>query len=170
MHMTNPPAKNKYISLDLHRKAKLYGVPLVVPKNIGDEMAKGSMNALRFITAVKLLSDDKKDTEAISRELWKRLYSVHKDISQMPSILEAARDAKIAESLVEKASNFVKSNEVKDELKKSADELMEAGGFGAPSIIVHGKNGKELFFGSDQMQFVAEALGEKYLGPFPGKS
>lgn len=44
--------------------------------------------------------------------------------------------------------------EIKDELKRTTEEAVERGVFGAPSFFV----GRELFFGNDRLEFVERAL------------
>jgi hypothetical protein len=39
--------------------------------------------------------------------------------------------------------------------------------FGAPTIVVHTKEGPELFFGSDRFPLIAQLLKEVWKGPFP---
>ena len=45
---------------------------------------------------------------------------------------------------------------VKDELKANTEEAAQRGAFGAPTFFV----GKDMFFGQDRLEFVAEALTE----------
>ena len=45
--------------------------------------------------------------------------------------------------------------EVKDKLRANTDEAIARGAFGSPTMIV---NGKQLYFGNDQVPLVRQAL------------
>jgi len=54
-----------------------------------------------------------KDTEEISRQMWKRIYQFHKDISTPESFKEAGKLAKMQPELIEKAIAAIDQQELK---------------------------------------------------------
>uniref|UniRef100_A0A670K1D3 Glutathione S-transferase kappa 1 n=1 Tax=Podarcis muralis TaxID=64176 RepID=A0A670K1D3_PODMU len=80
MHSTGnrPPAlvpkKGEYMTKDLLRMAKFYQVPLHLVKDfLGSVLEKGSLKAMRFVTAVDMA--EPQFLEPVSRELWMRIWS-----------------------------------------------------------------------------------------------
>jgi len=55
--------------------------------------------------------------------------------------------------------NEIKTQAIKDQLRKNTDNLMERGGFGSPTIFI---NENDMYFGNDRLQLVKE----KILGNF----
>ena len=60
------------------------------------------------------------------------------------------------------------STENKDRMKAEAMELVEAGAFGFPWMVVENEVGKTInVFGSDRFELISFHLGKPWLGPFP---
>ncbi|XP_074049600.1 glutathione S-transferase kappa 1 [Macrotis lagotis] len=160
------PAKGKYMFMDLQNLKKLYQVPIQIPKDfLFVVMEKGSLNAMRFLTAVNM--ENPEMLEKVSRELWMRIWSRDEDITEPQSILAAAEKAglsgKQAKFLLEKCS----TDKVKNKLKETTDTAYNYGAFGLPTIVVHVDNKSHMLFGSDRMELLAHMLGEQWLGPVP---
>ncbi|XP_041964127.1 glutathione S-transferase kappa 1-like isoform X2 [Alosa sapidissima] len=84
------PRKFHYMAADLLRLGSYAGVPLRVPAQpVNVLMAKGSLEAMRFVTAVaeKETGGDAQ-VEKVSRELWMRIWSNSQDITQLSSLAE----------------------------------------------------------------------------------
>ncbi|KAG9484917.1 hypothetical protein GDO78_008168 [Eleutherodactylus coqui] len=163
------PKRGIYLGRDLKRVAEYYQVPLQRPSDVFHVMfQKGSLSAMRFLTAVQMSHPE--FLEEVSRELWLRIWSEDKDITEPESILQAAKKAGMREDLAKKLLSTITSPEVKSKLKETTDKALEYGVFGMPSIVAHINGRPELFFGSDRFELLAHMLGEKWLGPVPQKS
>ncbi|XP_076135810.1 glutathione S-transferase kappa 1-like isoform X2 [Alosa pseudoharengus] len=84
------PRKFHYMAADLLRLGSYAGVPLRVPAQpVNVLMTKGSLEAMRFVTAVaeKETGGDAQ-VEKVSRELWMRIWSNSQDITQLSSLAE----------------------------------------------------------------------------------
>ncbi|XP_077576133.1 glutathione S-transferase kappa 1-like [Stigmatopora nigra] len=163
------PNKFLFMGKDLARLAEYFNVPLQPPSDPADAMfRKGSLNAMRFVKAVeeKHPEADQK-VEKISRELWRRIWSEDKDITQPASLAEAAQNAGLRATEIEELQNLCTTQEIKDKLKKSTQDALDYGAFGFPLIICHINGKSEMFFGSDRFELMAHCLGEKWLGPQP---
>lgn len=165
------PKKALYLTKDVSRVAQYFNVPLQLPANPFEAMFdKGSLNAMRFVTAIqeKETGGDKL-VERVSRELWMRIWSQDKDITKPESLTEAAVKAGLSKSDIEEALAMATSNKIKEKLKKVTEEALELESFGFPWIVCHVEGRKEVFFGSDRFEQMAHCIGEKWLGPQPGK-
>ena len=78
------------------------------------------------------------------------------DISNLDTLSDIA-----AANGIEKVTfrNEIKTEIIKDQLRKNTDNLMERGGFGSPTIFI---NEIDMYFGNDRLQLVKE----KILGNF----
>ncbi|MEE6520100.1 hypothetical protein FKM82_017889 [Ascaphus truei] len=126
---------------------------------------EGSLSAMRFVTAVQMSHPE--FLEQVSRELWLRIWSEDKDITEPDSLLEAARKAGMALDQVEKLLGMISSPEVKSKLRETTEEALEYGTFGMPTMVAHIDGKPQLYFGSDRIEVLAHQLGEKWLGPVP---
>nr|KAG8539010.1 hypothetical protein GDO81_021609 [Engystomops pustulosus] len=113
---------------------------------------------MRFVTAVQMSHPE--FVESVSRELWMRIWSEDKDITEPESLLEAAEKAGIPEDLAKKLLSSITSPEVKNKLKENTEKALEYGVFGMPSIVAHINDKPELFFGSDRFELLAHLLGQ----------
>ncbi|XP_041649084.1 glutathione S-transferase kappa 1-like [Cheilinus undulatus] len=166
------PNKFMYMTQDLARLAEYFNVPLQTPSDPADVMfRKGSLSAMRFVAAVqeKEKGGDKK-VERVSRELWRRIWSEDKDITEPASLSEAAKKAGLSENEIKEVLSMYTSKEIKDKLKNSSEEALNYGAFGFPMIVCHVDGKPEMFFGSDRFELMAHCIGEKWLGPQPDKS
>lgn len=166
------PNKFLYMMKDLNRLAEFFGVPLQRPADPFEAMfEKGSLPAMRFVTAVQeTQKDGDKQVEKLSRELWRRIWSEDKDISEPASLWEAGRKAGLSDSDIEEALELSTSKEIKDKLKRTTQYALDNGAFGFPMMVCHVNGKPEMFFGSDRFELMAHCIGEKWVGPQPAKS
>ncbi|XP_073452345.1 glutathione S-transferase kappa 1 [Aquarana catesbeiana] len=163
------PKKGIYMHHDLVRQAEFCEVPLKEPSDFAHVMfRKGSLSAMRFVTAVQMMHPE--FVEPVSRELWVRIWSEDKDITEPESILEAAKKAGMSEDIAKKVLASISAPEVKNKLKETTDNALKYGIFGMPSIVAHINGKPQLYFGSDRFELLAHNLGEKWYGPVPQKS
>ncbi|XP_051921277.1 glutathione S-transferase kappa 1-like isoform X2 [Hippocampus zosterae] len=163
------PKKFLWMNHDLARLAVYFNVPLRPPSDPAEAMfRKGSLNAMRFVKAVqeKEMGGDQQ-VEKVSRELWRRIWSEDKDITEPASLAEAAQKAGLGSSEIEELQKLCTTPEIKDKLKSSTQEALEYGAFGFPVMVCHINGKAETFFGSDRFEVMAHCLGEKWLGPQP---
>ncbi|CAJ1062473.1 glutathione S-transferase kappa 1 [Xyrichtys novacula] len=166
------PNKFLYMTKDLERLAKYFNVPLESPSNPAEAMfVKGSLSAMRFVTAVQEMEKSgDEQVERVSRELWRRIWSEDKDITEPASLSEAAMKAGLSESEIKELLNKYTTQKIKDKLKFSSQDALNYGAFGFPLIVCHVEGKPEMFFGSDRFELMAHCIGEKWLGPQPDKS
>ncbi|XP_072281293.1 glutathione S-transferase kappa 1 isoform X2 [Pyxicephalus adspersus] len=162
------PKRGLYMAKDIARLSEYFQVPLKQPSDFFTSVIKkGSLAAMRFVTAIQLSHPE--FVEPVSRELWMRIWSEDKDITEPGSILEAAIKAGMSEDEAKKALASISSPEVKNKLKENTDIALKYGAFGMPSFVAHINGKPELFFGSDRFELLAHSLGEKWYGPIPQK-
>ncbi|XP_037129307.1 glutathione S-transferase kappa 1-like [Syngnathus acus] len=161
------PTKFLYMNKDLARLAEYFNIPLHSPADPVEAIFnKGSLNAMRFVKAVQETGGDQQ-VEKVSRELWRRIWSQDKDITEPASLAEAAQKAGLGRSEVEELQKLCTTQEIKDKLKRSTQDALEYGAFGFPMMVCHTNGKAEMFFGSDRFEVMAHCLGEKWLGPQP---
>ncbi|XP_033897968.2 glutathione S-transferase kappa 1 [Acipenser ruthenus] len=160
------PNKSLYMTKDLERLASYCKVPIQAPSNPFEAMfEKGSLSAMRFVTAVELHSPEL--TEQVSRELWRRIWSKDQDITTPESLQEAGEKAGLPADQLQRLLGLAVSQEVKEKLKLVTQEALNHKAFGFPLIVAHVDGRPEIFFGSDRFELLAHLLGEKWLGPVP---
>jgi len=159
------PAKGVYMMQDIIRLRQFYKIPINLPSNFSEVvMVKGSLSAQRLLTAVQLKRPE--FVEPLTRELWMRVWSRDEDIASIDSLKEASKVVGLSESDVNSLMESLKSDAVKDRLKQTTQEALDAGAFGAPTMLLQDtNNNKCMVFGSDRMHIIGMLLGEKYVGP-----
>ncbi|KAM3614593.1 uncharacterized protein V6R79_016528 [Siganus canaliculatus] len=165
------PNKFAYMGKDLVRISAYFDVPLQFPSDPFNAMFnKGSLAAMRFVSALQEKEKDgDKMVEKVSRELWKRIWSEDKDITEPKSLSEAAQKAGLSDDEIKDLLQRCNSKEIKDRLKSSTQSALDYGSFGLPMMVCHVDGKPEMFFGSDRFEVMAHCIGEKWLGPQPGK-
>uniref|UniRef100_A0A1A8HHY0 Glutathione S-transferase kappa n=1 Tax=Nothobranchius korthausae TaxID=1143690 RepID=A0A1A8HHY0_9TELE len=166
------PNKFLYMTKDLERLSRYFDVPIQPPSDPFEVMFnKGSLSAMRFLTAVQQKEKGgDKQVEQVSRELWRRIWSEDKDITQPASLSEAAKRAGLSDSEIAELLRLSSSQEVKDKLKNVTQDALNYGAFGFPMLVCHVEGKPEMFFGSDRFELMAHCMGEKWLGPRPDNS
>jgi glutathione S-transferase kappa 1 len=157
-------AKARYMGKDLRRLAEYFRIPLQTPSNVSEVIfVKGSLSAMRLLMATKSTSQE--HVEVLSRQLWKRIWGMDQDITEERSLREACKASGIDQEMTDNLIGQIGQPEVKEELKRSTQEALDLGAFGAPFIVVHVGGKPERFFGSDRFELIAHILGEKWEGP-----
>lgn len=163
------PNKFMYMAKDLTKLGDYFDVPLKFPSDPFEAMfKKGSLSAMRFVAAVQETeTGGDKQVEQVSRELWRRIWSEDKDITQPASLSEAAMKAGLSDSKIKEMLELSTSKEIKDKLKRTTQVALDHGAFGFPLVVCHVNGTAEMFFGSDRFELMAHCIGEKWLGPQP---
>ncbi|MCA9553031.1 MAG: 2-hydroxychromene-2-carboxylate isomerase [Myxococcales bacterium] len=140
------PARAVYLSTDLDRWRKRYGVPMKLPLT-EVVFPINSVLAMRVATAVDLRGMGKAFCHAAMRAYWEEALDVSTEpvLREVLTRLELDPDAVLAEAA---------SQQVKDALRAASDEAVARGAFGAPAMFVDGA----LYFGNDRLDFVEAAL------------
>ncbi|XP_033984054.1 glutathione S-transferase kappa 1-like [Trematomus bernacchii] len=165
------PNKFLYMGKDLNRLSEYFNVPLRSPSDPFEAMfQKGSLNAMRFVTAVQEKGKGgDEQVERVSRELWRRIWYEDKDITEPASLSEAGIKAGLSDSEIKELLELSNSKEIKNKLKISTQNALDYGAFGFPLVVCHLNGKPEMFFGSDRFELMAHCIGEKWLGPLPDK-
>jgi len=152
------PAKARYMTKDLARISQYFQIPLRPPANPAEVMfVKGSLSTQRFLTAAKLTCPEQ--LEALSRQLWLRIWSRDEDIVSEESLKEVCEKVELSQELTDKLIGQIGTPEIKEELKRTTQEALDLGAFGAPFIVAHVDRKKEAFFGSDRFELLAHTIG-----------
>uniref|UniRef100_A0A8C8YGN9 Glutathione S-transferase kappa n=1 Tax=Prolemur simus TaxID=1328070 RepID=A0A8C8YGN9_PROSS len=111
------PRKAQYLRQDIKLLRQHFQIPIQFPKDfISVILEKGSMSAMRFLTALSL--EHPEMLEKVSRELWMRVWSRDEDITEPQSILAAAEKAGMtieqAQGILEKISTPKVRNQLKE--------------------------------------------------------
>jgi 2-hydroxychromene-2-carboxylate isomerase len=139
------PVKGSYMTADLTRFAKRYGVPFVhnpfFPIN--------TLVLMRGATGVQLRMPERFDAylKAVFTALWIEQKNLNDPAVLMATLAAAGFDAAAMQALVAEPA-------VKDTLRANTEAAVARGVFGAPTMFV----GDTLYFGQDRLDFVREAL------------
>ncbi|XP_032233748.1 glutathione S-transferase kappa 1 [Nematostella vectensis] len=158
------PNKAKYMVKDIERQREYYGIPIAQPSNPVEVMfEKGSLSAMRLLTAIDIAHPDK--IEQLSRELWMRIWSRDEDIVLPESLKQACLATGFSDTQSTAIISRLSDQDIKDKLKETTQEALDAGAFGAPTIIAHANGAKHMFFGSDRFFLIAHLYGVEWEGP-----
>ena len=139
------PAKGSYMTADLARFAKRYGVPFAhnpfFPIN--------TLVLMRGAAGVQLRSPERFDAylKAVFSALWVEQKNLNDPAVLMATLAAAGFDPAAMQVLVAEPA-------VKDALRANTEGAVARGVFGAPTMFV----GDTMFFGQDRLDFVREAL------------
>ncbi|XP_052029524.1 glutathione S-transferase kappa 1 isoform X2 [Apodemus sylvaticus] len=148
------PRKGQYMFKEIPLLKLFFQVPIHIPKNFfGERVKKGSVNAMRFLTAVSM--EQPEMLEKVSRELWMRIWS------------RAAEKAGMSTAQAQHFLENITTDEVKDKLRETTEAACKYGAFGLPTTVAHVDGKSYMLFGSDRMELLAYLLGEKWMGPAP---
>ena len=164
--LTGTPNRVQYIFKDLVRAGEFCHVPLRVPESPLYLLAvAGSLKQQRFLTAVKKSYPEY--LESCSREFWYRCWSEDLDATKDSSIYMVASKAGLKEDEILNCLEDIQTNELKNLLKKTTSDAVNAGAFGLPFITIVRNKTVDTFWGSDRFEIMANSLRTKWHGPVP---
>lgn len=137
------PAKAKWMLRDLELWAKSYGVPFSFPSSF-------PANTVRAMRACVFAGERGKVRE-LSLALFEGYWARGVDPSSEEGISQASAAAGLAAGDVLAA---IETAPVKDGLRKSTDDAIARGVFGAPAVFV----GEQLFWGNDRLPLLDRLL------------
>lgn len=159
---------------DLERLSSLFDVPLKYSPSFVDMMTKGTLRAMRVLTAVRLAEEesgvrkDKVDESLlvrVTRELWKCVWESHEAIASDEDLVRALQRASLSETGARQMVASSKEQHVKQALKAMTSEAIERGTFGVPTFVFETPGKDMMFFGSDRFEAMAHVLGLPWYGP-----
>eukprot|EP01127_Copromyxa_protea_P012166 TRINITY_DN3137_c0_g1_i1.p1 TRINITY_DN3137_c0_g1~~TRINITY_DN3137_c0_g1_i1.p1 ORF type:complete len:222 (-),score=53.85 TRINITY_DN3137_c0_g1_i1:58-723(-) len=161
------PSKGKYMLKDLNRLQDYFGVhPLKYPSRF----PINTLPAQRTLAALNLAG--RKEEGPLAIKLWEYYWGQDQDISNLEVIQKALEAVGISSEEAVKILATISSDEVKEAIKKTTEEAVKRGAFGAPTMFVFSEDGKkeEMFFGSDRFHILFPKIGVKWTGPNPKES
>jgi 2-hydroxychromene-2-carboxylate isomerase len=139
------PAKQQYMVKDLQDNARLHGLELKFPPTVFP------VNSVKVMRGCVFLEPQGK-LVPFARAAFEIYWGEDQDISQDAILRKVCERAGIdASSLFAGISNQA----VKDQLRANTDAAIRRGAFGSPTVFV---DGDDMYFGSDRLHLVREAL------------
>ncbi|RPH43999.1 MAG: 2-hydroxychromene-2-carboxylate isomerase [Burkholderiales bacterium] len=140
------PAKAAWLTADLARWAKRYGIAYTYPSRF----PIASMGALRLLVAARRMHGDAA-LPALAATLFAAAWEQDRNVADPLVLARCAQDAGFDPEPLLAA---LEAPETKAELKANTDEAIARQVFGAPAFFVDG----ELHWGNDRLDFVEDAL------------
>lgn len=141
-------ARAGWLLKDAHRWADEYGLPMKLPSRF----PVLTLSTERALVACELSAPEKLTDFAMA--LFRAYWEDDKDPTDATEIAACAKAAGLDGAAILHAMG---TPEVKDRLKKSTEEAVERGAFGAPTFFVDG----EMFFGNDRLTQMERWLEKK---------
>lgn len=138
------PAKAKWMLGDLHMWAKHYRVPFVFPSAI---FPLSSIKAMRACAHAESVGKVQAVAKSLFESYWIRSLDPNSDEALGAASRAAGLDAAAVLAAVTEAP-------AKDALRKSTDEAIARGAFGAPTMFV----GETMFWGNDRLPLLDRLL------------
>jgi 2-hydroxychromene-2-carboxylate isomerase len=147
---TLPPRKAQYNLIDVHRWARLLGVPLDYPP----EHPIRTVLALRALLAAG--HDDGAAWGPLSHAFYRAYWAERRDISNADVVGKI-----LAENGFDPVAVLAKadSDEIKEQLRANTSAAEAAGAFGVPTFVVQSGDESRLYWGQDRLRMVERALG-----------
>ncbi len=143
--LVSQPVKGPYSRHDLHRSARLYGIPF----NIPDPFPVMSLAAAR---AYYWLADqDAALAKKFAQTLYRGYFIDNRNLGEADVVIEAAVSLGIDK---DELSAALHDGDVKARLRSEVEAALEKGVFGAPFFIV----GEEQFWGCDRLDHLDKWL------------
>jgi 2-hydroxychromene-2-carboxylate isomerase len=139
------PAKGRWMSGDILRWAKRYGVPF----RFNTHFPINTLTLMRGAAGLQMRrpADLMRYLDVVHRGMWETPVNLGDPAVLAETLTAAGFDAEAFTALVA-------DPEVKARLAANTDEAVARGVFGAPTFFV----GEAMFFGQDRLDFVREAL------------
>lgn len=141
----NVAPKGRYMTDDLGRFAKRYGVPF----HMNPDFPINTLQLMRAAIGIQLREPERLDAylKAVFEALWVNRVNLNDPATVATTLAAAGFDPAKVFALVNDA-------DIKAALKANTEEAVSRGVFGAPTMFVGGV----MYFGQDRLDFVREAL------------
>jgi len=141
----NPvPAKASYARKDLQDWAKFVGIDIGQPPVFPVNSVKAMRGAFFALDNDLLIP--------YAKAVFKRYWTDLADISQADELRAIVDSVGLDEQAFFSA---IASQDYKDRLRDTTDELMRRGGFGSPTLYL---DGDDMYFGNDRLELIAAQL------------
>ena len=140
-----PPAKARYIGLDMQRWARWWGVPFAQPAKFPQRTVMAQR--LILLAADRGFEPGHRLAVALGRAMW----AEGRDLEDVATLRELLEREGLPADLVEKTSEPA----TKQRLADNTARARAAGVFGVPTFVVADKH---LFWGQDRLDLVAKTL------------
>ncbi len=141
----NVPAKGRWMTEDLQRWARRYGVRFA----IGPSFPINTLTLMRGAAAMQMRHPER--FLGYVAAIYRAMFETPRDLGDADALVATLREAGFDPG---ELAALVADPEVKARLIATTDEAVARGVFGAPTFFV----GEEMFFGQDRLEFVREAL------------
>lgn len=140
------PAVSNYRIKDLQDWATYCSIKIKIQKDMSHAIAKKALQGAFF--AIK-----KEKAYEYSGLIFQSYFGECLDISNIEILLDIAEKSGLDKK---EFLSIIETNHFDKELKSNAQELIDKGGFGSPTMFVEDK----IFFGNDRMNLVEFAIGQ----------
>jgi 2-hydroxychromene-2-carboxylate isomerase len=140
-----PPPKQRYIALEMHRWARWWGEPFAMPAKFPQRTIAAQRLAL--LAADAGFDAGLRMATMLARAMW----AEQRDLEDDATLRELCVRAGAAPTLVDRTQEPA----VKERLAANTAAAKAANVFGVPTFVV---DGRELYWGQDRLELVADAL------------
>jgi 2-hydroxychromene-2-carboxylate isomerase len=144
-----PPAKQRYVGLDMERWASWWGQPFDQPRKFPQRTI--TAQRLNLIAAETDFETGVRVAIALGRAMW----AEQRDLEDDETLRAILSSLDLPKGVPEEWLARTRDPQVKAALVANTTAAREAGVFGVPTFIV---DGKHLFWGQDRLELVARAL------------
>lgn len=139
------PAKGHYSNIDLERWAKSFGVPI----QQNPHFPINTLQLMRGAVGMQLRSDA--EFHNYLAAIFSAMFEHPRNLGDLKELAAVLQAAGISPALM---MALVQDDHVKQTLRKTTEDAVARGVFGAPTFFV----GNEMFWGQDRLHFVEQAL------------
>lgn len=139
------PAKGQYSNVDLERWAKHFGVPI----QQNPHFPINTLQLMRGAVGMQLRSDA--ELHRYLGAIFSAMFEHPRNLGDLNELAAVLQEADISPALM---LELVQDDRVKQTLRKTTEEAVARGVFGAPTFFV----GDDMFWGQDRLHFVEAAL------------
>ena len=141
----NVPAKGRWMTDDLHRWARRYGVPF----SLNPSFPINTLTLMRGAAGMQMRHADR--FLGYVDAIYRAMFESPRNLGDADALVATLREAGFDPA---EFAALVADPEVKATLIATTEEAVARGVFGAPTFFV----GEQMFFGQDRLDFVREAL------------
>lgn len=139
------PGKKRYLEKDLGDWARHTGLAIRFPPSVFP------VNSVKAQRACILLDAEGK-LPTFARAAFEAYWGADRDISDDAVLREVCAKAGVD---ADRVLSGITQAAIKDQLRINTDEVVARGGFGTPTMFVHGD---DMYFGNDRLHLLREAL------------
>jgi 2-hydroxychromene-2-carboxylate isomerase len=146
--LTFSPPKLAYINREMPRWASWWGIPFDMPAKFPQRTI--TAQRLLLLAADESFARGARLGAALGRAMW----AEQRDLEDDTTLRELLEQEGFPTAWIERTRDPA----VKARLVENTTRAREAGVFGVPTFVVHGKAGPQLYWGQDRLDLVADAV------------